>query len=141
MNIGFLPEARRLVFRLGLAAGGAVLLAGCLVIPVDYFTSESRHNLNTKTPEKLQVGTTTKEEVFLLLGEPDVAFEDGQNLRYNWRKVKALWAIAVGATGGGVGGGGAGGQIGRQYVLEVSFDSSNRVSQVQLLKNWEAKRW
>ena len=141
MKIRFIPEARRLVFGLGLAAGGAVLLAGCLVIPLDYYSTGSRHNLNTKTPEKLQVGTTTKEEVFLLLGEPDVVYEDGQSLRYYWRKMKAFWCVGAAATGGGVGGGVAGGQIGRQYVLTVSFDSSNRVSQVQLLREWESKRW
>jgi hypothetical protein len=141
MNIGFTPEARRLVMGLGLGAGGALLLAGCLVIPVDYYKTGSRHNLNTKTPEKLQVGTTTREDVFLLLGEPDVAYGDGQGLRYSWRKMKWFWGVAIGATGGGVGGAGGGGQIGRRYELAVSFDSSNRVSQVQLLKYWESERW
>jgi outer membrane protein assembly factor BamE (lipoprotein component of BamABCDE complex) len=141
MKIRFIPEARRFVFGLGLAAGGALLLAGCLVIPVDYYKTGSRHNLNTKTPEKLQVGTTTKEEVALLLGEPDVVYEDGQNLRYCWKKVKAFWSVAVGTTGGGVAAAGANGEIHRQYVLSVSFDSSNRVSQVQLLKHWESVRW
>ena len=134
-------EIRWLCLGRGLAWSGLVFLAGCLVIPVDYYKTGSRHNLNTKTPEKLQVGTTTKEEVFLLLGEPDVVYEDGQNLRYYWRKVKALWSVAVGTTGGGVGAAGADGEIDRQYVLSVSFDSSNRVSQVQLLKHWESVRW
>jgi hypothetical protein len=80
-------------------------------------------------------------EVFLLLGEPDVVYEHGQNLRYYWRKVKAFWSVAVGTTGGGVAAAGADGEIDRQYVLSVSFDSSNRVSQVQLLKYWESVRW
>ncbi len=141
MKIRFIPGACRLVFGLGSGAGVALLLSGCLIIPVDYYRTGSRHNLNTKTPEKLQEGTTTKEDVFLLLGEPDVAYGDGQSLRYYWRKMKGFWAVAVGATGGGVGGAAAGGQIGRRYELAVSFDSSNRVSQVQLLKYWESERW
>jgi outer membrane protein assembly factor BamE (lipoprotein component of BamABCDE complex) len=141
MKIRFIPKARWLVFGLGLAAIGALLLAGCLVIPVDYYKTGSRHNLNTKTPEKLQVGMTTKEEVFLLLGEPDVVYENGQNLRYHWRKVKAFWSVAVAPTGGGVAAAGTEGEIDRQYVLSVDFDSSNRVAQIQLLKHWESVRW
>ena len=111
-------------------AAAAALLAGCLIIPVDYHATGSRHNVNHKTPEVLQPGVTTKEEVFLKFGEPDFASEDGHRLGYAWTKVKAIWAVA------GYGGGGASGEIKRSYVLEAAFDASNRVSRVRLLTKW-----
>lgn len=106
------------------------LSTGCLIIPVDYHDRGVRHNINTQTRDTLQSGVTTKEEVFLTLGEPDFASEDGQRLGYAWTKVKALiiWA-SYGGSGGGE-------EVKRSYVLDVSFDASNRVSEVRLLKEW-----
>jgi len=42
---------------------------------------------------------TTKEEVFLALGEPDEVSPDGNRLVYRWTKVKAV-LIIVGPGGG-----------------------------------------
>lgn len=107
----------------------AGLLAGCLVIPVDYYQAGSRHNVATKTDSTLTAGVTTKEEIFLTLGEPDYASEDGQRLGYAWTKVKAVWIIAGQGSA-------AGGEIERSYVLVATFDDSNRLCQVQLQKTW-----
>ena len=38
-------------------------------------------------------GATTKEEVFLMLGEPDEVSSDECRMAYRWTKVKALWAV------------------------------------------------
>jgi outer membrane protein assembly factor BamE (lipoprotein component of BamABCDE complex) len=118
--------------RIGWAAiaAGAMMLAGCLIIPTDYHAAGSRRNLDPKTPATLRPGVTTKEEIFLSLGEPDFVSEDGRRLGYAWTKVKAIYAIA------GPYGGGASGEVQRSYVLEASFDASNRVSDVRLLKEW-----
>jgi hypothetical protein len=112
----------------GLAAA-AGLVAGCLVIPVDYYEAGSRHNLSTKTGNTLTTGLTTKEEIFLSLGEPDYASEDGRRLGYAWTKVKAVWVIAGQGSA-------AAGEIQRSYVLVATFDDSNRVFRVQLQKAW-----
>lgn len=66
----------------------------------------------------------------LTLGEPDFASEDGRRFGYLWTKVKAIWVVAS------YGGSGAGGEITRSYLLETSFDPSNRLSDVRLLKKW-----
>jgi hypothetical protein len=68
------------------SVGGAMMFSGCLVIPVDYHSKGSRQNISDKTQSLLQPGVTTKEEVFLLLGEPDYAFDDGQHIGYAWKK-------------------------------------------------------
>ena len=128
------PGARARAVGFSLAAAGLISFAGCLIIPVDYYQTGSRHNLNPQTEASLRVGETTKEEVLLLLGEPDLVSDDGQELGYAWTKVKALVFIAAGSAGGGVGGGAASGELERSYVLSVSFDSSNRVTQARLLK-------
>lgn len=110
-------------------AASVAWLTGCLVIPTDYYAPGSRRNLSLSTTNLFVPGTTTKEDVFLALGEPDFASEDGQRLGYSWTKVKAIWVVASY-------GGGAGGEIDRSYVLETSFDASNRLSQVRLFKEW-----
>jgi hypothetical protein len=112
-----------------LAAVGPLFLAGCLVVPVDYYQTGSRHNVSPKTPSELRLGVTTREELLLSLGEPDFVSDDGQRLGYAWTKVKAVWFV-VGY------GGAASAEVERSYVLEASFDASSRLSQVRLLKQW-----
>ena len=107
-----------------------VVLAGCLVIPVDYHATGSRHNITPQSTNTLRIGMTTREDVLLALGEPDFVSEDGRRFGYLWTKVKAIWAVAS------YGGSGTGGEITRSYLIETSFDPSNRVSDVRLLKEW-----
>lgn len=105
------------------------LSGGCLILPMNYHTAASRHNISLQTTNLLEIGITTKDEVLLKLGEPDFASPDEQRLGYLWSKVKCVWAI------GGMGGGAAG-EITRSYLVETSFDSSNRVSGVRALRRW-----
>ena len=111
-------------------AAGCVLAGGCIVIPANYHATGSRHNVSEKTEAALQAGVTTKEDTYLLLGEPDYVSEDGQRIGYGWRKVYAIWAIAA------PGGGGASGEIEKSYLLQITFDASNRVLRVDFLKQW-----
>lgn len=119
----------------GLSAGlwsallGSILVAGCLIIPVDYPAANSRHNLKAESTNALNVRVTTREDVLLALGEPDFVSEDGQRFGYMWTKVKAIWVVA-GSSGG------TGGEITRSYLVEVTFDPSNLVSDVRLQKEW-----
>jgi outer membrane protein assembly factor BamE (lipoprotein component of BamABCDE complex) len=107
-----------------------VLLTGCIVIPVDYYSRGSRHNLAEQTAASLQRNKTTKEEVLLLLGEPDYVSEDGQRFGYTWKKTKVIFVVAgQPAAGGGV--------FQRRYLLQLSFDASDRLSDVAITKEWE----
>ena len=107
---------------------GAVL-AGCLIIPVDYHATGSRHNVSMASTNVLQIGVTTREDILLTLGEPDFVSEDGRRFGYLWTKVKVIWAVASYGSG-------AAGEVTRSYLIETSFDQSNRVSDVRLLKEW-----
>ena len=103
---------------LGLAGIAVVWLAGCLVVPVNYYQTGSRHKVSAKS---LKPGVTTKEELLLMLGEPDFYSEDGQRFGYAWTNVKAIWGTSFHASG----------EYERSYVLAASFDASNRLSQVR----------
>ena len=73
----------------------------------------------------LQYGVTTKEDVFLLLGEPDYMSEGGQQLGYKWSKVK--WEY-------GVLGDGSSSESGKSYLLLISFDACDLVSTVEIME-------
>jgi outer membrane protein assembly factor BamE (lipoprotein component of BamABCDE complex) len=112
------------------ATAAALLLAGCIVIPVDYYADYSRRNLNLKTPATLAPGRTTKDEVFLKLGEPDYASDDGTRVGYTWQKVKAVVVWGAGGAGGV-------NESAKTYLLQISFDPANLVSHVDLVGRWE----
>jgi len=101
-------------------------LSGCF-IPLNYYENFSRHSISDKTQSLLRPGVTTKEEVFLLLGEPDIASKDGQSITYIWTKVYGWYLLYFE---------GRGGEVKRCYVLEIKFDSDNRVVGVDLKKTW-----
>ena len=126
MKIRPSPTARRLLACLALAAVG-VWLAGCLIIPTNYLAAGSRHNVSPKTAGRFQPGVTTKADVLLTLGEPDSVPDDGRRLDYEWSRVKAIWF--VGGYGAAIGG-----EIQYSNVLQVSFDASNRLTQVRLVE-------
>lgn len=130
MKISLPQTASARIVGLALAAIGICLsLAGCIIIPTDYHTAWSRHNITLETTNAFQIGLTTREEILLGLGEPDFASEDGQRFGYMWSKVKVLLIIA--STGPG-----SVAEFARSYLIEFSFDPRNRVSGVRLLKHW-----
>src|SRR3972149_9007307 len=93
----------------GFCATLGAICAGCVIIPTDYHTPDSRTNVREETTITIIPGQTTKEDIFLALGEPDEVSPDGSRLVYHWTKVKAIWIVV--AAGAGRGGGGAGGGI------------------------------
>jgi hypothetical protein len=115
--------------------GAALVLAGCVIIPVNYYPSGSRHNLTEDTERSLHPGIMTREEVLLLLGEPDYIWEDGQRLGYAWGKVRAIVAVALGY------GQGAAGTVERTYLLQVWFDADGHVFQVTSVKDSGGQMW
>ena len=105
------------------------LAAGCIVLPVNYYARDSRRNIENKKADQLRMEARTREEVFLLLGEPDYSSADETLLGYAWEKVKVIWAIA--GQGGGIGG-----EIQKAYLMQFSFDASNQLVAVTLTNRW-----
>jgi hypothetical protein len=111
-------------------AVGLLLLSGCLILPTDYYTTDSRRNLSPQVTNTVQIGSTTREEMLLALGEPDYATDDGRRLGYRWSKVKWIWIVL--STGPGT----AGGEVSQCQLLDAAFDASNRLSSLQISAQW-----
>jgi len=106
-----------------------IVAGGCIILPVDYYPQTSRRNIEEHSKEDVSGRLQTKDEVFLLLGEPDYASPDGSLLGYGWEKVKIIWAVA--GEGGGIGG-----EIQKSYLMQFSFDTSNRLIAVTQTNRW-----
>lgn len=107
----------------------SISLGGCIVLPANHYGALSRNNISHETSSLLHPGSTTMEDVFILLGEPDYAAGNGQELGYIWRKVKWVYGDTTGGTL----------EFGTSYVLLVSFDDSHFVSDVNIkeISDWE----
>ncbi len=106
--------------------GAAVMLSGggCIVIPTPPHKSDTfptRQNLSRKTAEQIQVGVTSREQVLLLFGEPDAAFDQQRRFVYLWADVTAWWFAGAGYSG-------AGGEMSEGSTLEIDFDPRSIVS-------------
>lgn len=115
--------------RCGVCGAAVLLWAGCIIVPVNYRQYGSRRNVNESTASRLQPGVTTREEVFLMLGEPDYASDDGRRLGYGWSKVRMLVMVG-GYAGGWVG------EATRSHLLRISFDAAGRVAAVDVVAQW-----
>ena len=102
--------------RLGLWIVVGAMCTGC--IPVNWYGARSRRNVSEETALTLIPGQTTKQEVFLALGEPDEVSLDGKTLAYRWAKVKLLIVGYYGAL-----------PVGKKYKLLITFDERGVVTQ------------
>jgi len=107
---------------------------GCIIIPTNYYTSDSRKNVQEETTSTIIPGQTTKRDIFLALGEPDEVSPDGRRLVYHWSKVYAVWAMGMASPSGASGGAGT---IGRKYDLIITFDGTDVVSQREFQGKWQ----
>jgi len=84
-------------------------------------------NIADAAPVAIDVGTTTREDVLMLLGEPDAVAIDESWIAYTSAYTLGGVIILAGA-GGGVGG--VGGELMRYRRLIVEFDSQGRTTAV-----------
>jgi len=67
-----------------------ILCSGCIAIPTDFYGYGTRRNVSEETGAKLVVGVTTKEDVLLALGQPDLVMSDSVTFIYTWEKIKGV---------------------------------------------------
>ena len=105
---------------------GLILLSaigsGC--IPVNYYETGSRRNVQEETALTILPGQTNREDVLFALGAPDEVSPDGSCIVYNWAKVKALFGSEVGS-----------GKIVQKSSLIITFDERGVVVQREVQKN------
>ncbi len=103
-------------------------LAGC-VIPIPTPAGDnpaSRNNIGDAVPAFIAVGRTTRADVLLALGEPDLASQHGQ--LYTYVRVSSEGGVVL-MVGAGMGAGGAIGSESMLYrFLTITFDKGGVVA-------------
>lgn len=111
----------------GFCATLGVICAGCIIIPVPPFhTPGSRMNVREETVATINPGQTTKEDVYLALGEPDEVSPDGGQMVYHWTKVKAFMLEYAGLPSA----------LKKKYSLIITFDERGVVIHREVQSRW-----
>jgi len=98
---------------------------GCLIVPTPHTDSGyARTNVNQCAQEQFVPGKTTREDVIMVLGEPDAVSWDELQLAYRSEKVVSLWIVAVGSQAGN--GTVTGGTIYKNHFYIFEFDRQGR---------------
>ena len=92
------------------------VFAGCLIIPTPEHTLlEGRGKIDESDMVFLENGKTTREEVLLRFGEPDLILDHDRVLVYHWEVSHGYWFVGAYYTG-------AGGPIPKEYLFILEFD-------------------
>ena len=94
-----------------------LLPGGCLYFP-DAGRAATRGTIDKRDLKTFKIGGTTREEVLLTLGEPDVADADGTMLGYWWYHSRGFAILFANS---------AGGMVGTRIHLCFKFDPVSRV--------------
>ena len=103
----------------------AFFFSACIIAPTPQHYVGGRFDIDYATIDSVKPGATSKGDVLLKLGEPDLVVKNEKVLGYRWQKAQAyLFA-------GGPGGGG-GGPIKTTYLLLMEFDENNVLLRAEL---------
>jgi hypothetical protein len=104
--------------------------AGCIVIPTpEHGLLKGRGKIDESDIAFLEEGKTTREDVLLRFGEPDVVMGDQRILVYHWEVSKGYWLLVAGGPYGA--GGVAGGDIPKNYLFMLEFDEEGRLKRFE----------
>ena len=81
----------------------SALCTGCvMIIPtLEHVEGPTRGVIEQETLGSIRAGVTTREEVLLRLGEPDVVMRNERLFGYHWVTVWGKFFVAYGGAGGG----------------------------------------
>jgi hypothetical protein len=92
------------------------ILAGCMIIPTpEHGLLEGRGMIAEIDTAFLQSAKTTRQEVLLRFGEPDLILDHDRILVYHWAVSHGYWAVGAYYTA-------AGGPIPKDYLFVLEFD-------------------
>ena len=107
-----------------------LLTPGCLIVPTVRHSRSDQHRwmITEESIEFIELGSTTRTQVLLKLGEPDYVWDDGARFLYYWKTTDAvfLWAVGYGYSGA------AGAEdIGWDWGLYLRFDPAGIIQEVE----------
>ncbi len=107
-------------------------LSACIVIPApEHGLSAGRGEIVPGETIDLQLGTTTRKDILLGLGEPSASFDNDTVFVYHWAVVQAYWLFAI---GNGYSGAADAGSLDSKYLFIAQFDGDG------LLRRFERRR-
>lgn len=117
------PEDLIRLSRLVLASIILIVFAGCAIIPTpEHSLIEGRGKINKSDIAFLTVSKTTKEDVLLRFGEPDMVLHDQRVLIYHWKVIHGYWIVAAPCPGCG-----NLGPILKNYSVMLEFDEQGHL--------------
>jgi outer membrane protein assembly factor BamE (lipoprotein component of BamABCDE complex) len=132
------------MFRISLVCLACVLICGCcgvLPIPTAKHTPKrygTRGEIERRALLFVKAGSTTREDVLLNLGEPDLAWGDETYFAYRWITVNGY---VVAWMGDGHTADGESFPIGKaRHDLVIEFDEDGRVARYGDIKKWASAR-
>jgi hypothetical protein len=103
----------------------AFVLPACIIIPTPQHYLGGRFEIDYVTTDSMKPGATSKEDVLLKLGEPDLVVKSGRVLGYRWQKAQAY--LFVGGPGGATGG-----PIMTTYLFLLEFNEEDVLLRAEL---------
>ena len=98
--------------------------AGCVILPTgELDTPLSRGYLAKESLAFIRANSTTKAEILLTLGEPDIVSPDEKHFLYWWLTEQGVWG-GLGGTGGTI--------LSHHYLLAIEFDARDIVKRSEL---------
>lgn len=105
-----------------------VALVGCVVIPTQEHLLEGRGKIDESDIAFLTVSKTTREDVLLRFGEPDLILNDQRIMIYHWKVSHGYWLIAGGFSA-------VGGPIPNDYLFMLEFNEEDRLKRFERSKS------
>jgi len=110
----------------------ATVLGGCAAAIFPTFehrseTAGTRGEIPERSIAFLHVGSTTRSDVLLALGEPDLAINDDRWFAYRWVMMTGGWFFIVAANSPV----GAAGEFDKTYALIMEFDERGVVQRFE----------
>jgi hypothetical protein len=105
--------------------GVLLINSSCIYVPIPANSLLSQKGVIPKDIIKsLKPGETTREELLLLVGEPDARYEQDRYFIYEWEVSEAL----VGTLGGGA-------DVYIKHYFCVEFDEDNRIKRLEHIES------
>jgi hypothetical protein len=99
---------------------------GCIVIPTpEHGLLAGRGEIKESDIAFLSVSKTTREDVLLRFGEPDLVLQDQRILIYHWKVAHGYWFISGYYSG-------AGGTIPKDYLFMLEFNKEGRLKRFEI---------